>query len=136
VGFEKPGVDMPSNAILAMPSDLEVEVQLTCSDRLAHRPGCVSVCARRQWAMSLMPSLIPGKLTPKAMRYLFFCLQNQYTYVAHMLKGFFDNCFEHFFSFVFLFANNVSSIVCIVSNFVFTPQLSFYASTPARGYFN
>jgi hypothetical protein len=26
-----------------------------------------------------------------------------------------------FFSFVFLFANNVSSIVCIVSNFIFTP---------------
>jgi hypothetical protein len=27
------------------------------------------------------------------------------------------NCLEHFFSFVFLYANNVSSIVCIVSNF-------------------
>jgi hypothetical protein len=26
-----------------------------------------------------------------------------------------------FFYFVFLFANNVSSIVCIVSNFIFTP---------------
>jgi hypothetical protein len=26
-----------------------------------------------------------------------------------------------FFSFVFLYANNISSIVCIVSNFIFTP---------------
>jgi hypothetical protein len=31
------------------------------------------------------------------------------------------NCLEHFFSFVFLNANNISSIVCIVSNFIFTP---------------
>jgi hypothetical protein len=37
------------------------------------------------------------------------------------VKGVFGYLLGAFFSFVFLFANNVSSIVCIVSNFMFTP---------------
>jgi hypothetical protein len=36
--------------------------------------------------------------------------------LSRPLKGYLVNCLEHFFSFVFLYANNVSSIVCIVSN--------------------
>jgi hypothetical protein len=36
-------------------------------------------------------------------------------------KGYLVNCLEHFFLLFFWFVNNVSSIVCIVSNFIFTP---------------
>jgi hypothetical protein len=43
-------------------------------------------------------------------------------FVAPFLKGYiFAYLLGAFFSFVFQFANNVSSIVCIVLNFVFTP---------------
>jgi hypothetical protein len=39
----------------------------------------------------------------------------------NFLKGVFGYLLGAFFSFVFLYANNVSSIVCIVSNFIFNP---------------